>query len=1058
MWIVRLALTHPYTFVVMAIVIVLLGGVAVSRMPTDIFPEIDIPVASVIFMFNGIPPQEMERRIITIAERSFTTAVSDIEHMESQSFPGVGVIKMYFHPEAKIEAAIAQLGASAQSVLRVMPPGIFPPLILRYNAASVPILQLALSSDKLSEQELYDYGANFVRTQLATVQGASVPAPYGGRARQIMVDIDPKALFAQNLSPIDVVNAINAQNLILPTGFTKIGTREYGVRMNSSPEVVEALNDLPLKQANGTTVFIRDVAHVRDGYAIQSNIVRDNGRRSALVTILKTGMSSTLDIVSRVRKMIPRIQATLPPELNIRYLFDQSLFVRAAVNGVIREAVLAAFLTGLMILLFLGSWRSTLIVCISIPLSILTSLAILYLMHQTINVMTLGGLALAVGILVDDATVEIENIHRNLGQQKPIVRAILDGAQQIAVPAFVSTLCICIVFIPVIFLSGTAKYLFTPLALAVVLAMQASYLLSRTLVPTMVHFLLRAEVDRYRVPEGEDEGHEGGFFWKIHHGFHVLFERMRRGYTNLLEAALAHRKLVIGCFVLLFACCGALIPFVGTDFFPYVDAGQIRLHVRAPGGTRIEETEQRFAAVEDVIRKVIPPAELSQILDNIGLPFSGYNIALSDSGTLGSFDGEILVSLNKEKHGPTAEYVRRLRHELNRRYPDLTFFFQPADIVGQILNFGMPAPLDIQVTGPIRNGAANLSLAREIEHKIEKIPGTVDVHLHQVVDVPEFRLDVDRTKANQAGFTQRDVANSMLVSLSSSSQVSPNYWLSPTNGVQYLIAVQTPDYRMNSTDAILSTPIHGGDSTQLLSNLAEIKRGSTATVISHYNVQPVYDVFANVQDRDLGGVASEVDRVVREVTPKLPRGSIIETRGQMETMRSSFVGLGLGLIFAIMLVYFVMVVNFQSWLDPFIILMAVPGALSGIVLMLAATGTTINVPSLMGAIMSIGVGTANSILMVTFANDLRLEDYSARRAALAAGNTRLRPVVMTAVAMVMGMLPMALGLGEGGEQNAPLGRAVIGGLLIATFATLFLVPVVYSIFRTKSPLRAGLEG
>jgi multidrug efflux pump subunit AcrB len=1058
MWIVRLALTHPYTFVVMAIVIVLLGGVAVSRMPTDIFPEIDIPVASVIFMFNGIPPEEMERRIITIAERSFTTAVSDIEHMESQSFPGVGVIKMYFHPEAKIEAAIAQLGASSQSVLRVMPPGIFPPLILRYNAASVPILQLALSSDKLSEQELYDYGANFVRTQLATVQGASVPSPYGGRARQIMVDIDPKALYAQNLSPNDVVNAINAQNLILPTGFTKIGTREYGVRMNSSPEVVEALNDLPLKQANGTTVFIRDVAHVRDGYAIQANIVRDNGRRSALITVLKTGMSSTLDIVSRVRKMIPRIQATLPPELNIRYLFDQSLFVRAAVNGVIREAVLAAFLTGLMILLFLGSWRSTLIVCISIPLSILTSLAILYLMGQTINVMTLGGLALAVGILVDDATVEIENIHRNLGQQKPIVRAILDGAQQIAVPAFVSTLCICIVFIPVIFLSGTAKYLFTPLALAVVLAMQASYLLSRTLVPTMVHFLLRAEVDRYRLPEGEDEGHQGGIFWSIHHGFHVLFERMRAGYTNLLEAALEHRKLVLACFALLFICCGALIPFVGTDFFPYVDAGQIRLHVRAPGGTRIEETEQRFAAVEDVIRRVIPPAELSQILDNIGLPFSGYNIALSDSGTLGSFDGEIMVSLNKDKHGPTAEYVRRLRHQLNRQFPDLTFFFQPADIVGQILNFGMPAPLDIQVTGPIRNGVANLSLAREIERRIARIPGTVDVHLHQVMDVPEFRLNVDRTKANQAGLTQRDVANSMLVSLSSSGQVSPNYWLSPANGVQYLIAVQTPDYRMNSTDALLATPVHGGDSTQLLSNLAQIERGSTATVISHYNVQPVYDVFANVQDRDLGSVATEVDRVVREVTPKLPRGSVIETRGQMETMRSSFVGLGLGLIFAILLVYFVMVVNFQSWMDPFIILMAIPGALSGIVLMLAATGTTINVPSLMGAIMSIGVGTANSILMVTFANDLRLEDYSARGAALAAGHTRLRPVVMTALAMIMGMLPMALGFGEGGEQNAPLGRAVIGGLLIATFATLFLVPVVYSILRKKSPLRAELEG
>ncbi len=1058
MWIVRLALTHPYTFVVMAIVIVLLGGVAVSRMPTDIFPEIDIPVASVIFSYNGIPPEEMERRIITITERSFTTSVADIEHMESKSFSGIGMIKMYFHPDAKIEAAVAQLSASAQSVLRVLPPGITPPLILRYNAASVPILQLALSSEKLSEQELYDYGANFVRTQLANVQGASVPSPYGGRARQIMVDIDPKALYAQNLSPYDVVTAINAQSLIVPAGLAKIGTREFGVRLNSSPETLEALNDLPVKQVNNTTVFVRDVAHVHDGYAVQGNIVRENGRRSTMLSVLKTGSASTLDIVTRVKKMLPRIQATLPPELTIKYLFDQSIFVRAAIKGVLREAVLAAFLTGLMILLFLGSWRSTVIVCISIPLSILTSLCIMYLMHQTINVMTLGGLALAVGILVDDATVEIENIHRNLAQQKPIVRAILDGAQQIAVPAFVSTLCICIVFVPVAFLSGTAKYLFTPLALAVVLAMQASYLLSRTLVPTMVHFLIRAEVDRYRLPEGEDEGHEGGFFWKIHHAFHVQFERMRAGYTNLLEAALAHRKLVAACFLVLFLCCGALVPLIGTDFFPYVDAGQIRLHVRAPGGTRIEETEQRFAAVEDGIRRIIPAAELSQILDNIGLPFSGYNMALSDAATLGSFDGEIMISLNPEKHGPTAEYIRLLRHQLNRQFPDLTFFFQPADIVGQILNFGLPAPLDIQITGPIRNGPANLSIAREIERRITGIPGAVDVHIQQVVDVPELRVDVDRTKAGESGVTQRDVANNVLISLTGSSQVAPNFWLNPANGVQYLIAVQTPDYRMNGTDALLSTPVHGASNTQLLSNLAQLRRDTTVSVINHYNVQPVYDVYANVQDRDLGGVASDVDSVVRDVTPKLPRGSAIETRGQVETMRSSFTGLALGLIFAILLVYFVMVVNFQSWLDPFIILMALPGALSGIILMLAATGTTVNVPSLMGAIMSIGVATANSILMVTFANDLRLEDYDARRAALAAGHTRLRPVVMTAMAMIIGMLPMALGLGEGGEQNAPLGRAVIGGLLVATLATLFLVPVVYSALRRKGPVMRDMQG
>ena len=1041
----------------MAMVIAILGGVAIARMPTDIFPEIDIPVASVIYTFNGIPPEEMEKRIITIAERGFTTSVGDIEHMESRSFAGLGLIKMYFHPNAKIEAAVAQLAATSQSALRVMPPGIFPPIILRYNAASVPILQLSISSDKLSEQELFDYGANFIRTQLANVQGASVPLPYGGKARQIMVDIDPKALYAQKLSPFDVVNAINSQNLILPAGLAKFGTREYGVKLNSSPAAIESLNDLPVKQTGGAPVFIRDVAHVRDGYAIQTNIVRENGRRSALLTILKSGSASTLDIVSRVKKMVPRIQATLPPELSLQYLFDQSTFVRAAIEGVAKEAISAAFLTGLMILLFLGSWRSTLIVCISIPLSILTSLAVLNLMNQTINVMTLGGLALAVGILVDDATVEIENIHRNLAQQKPIGRAILDGAQQIAVPAFVSTLCICIVFVPVAFLSGTAKYLFTPLALAVVLAMQASYLLSRTLVPTMVLYLLRSEVDRYRVPEGEDEGHEGGFFWAIHHGFHVQFERMREGYTRLLEAALAHRGLVVACFAVLFVACGALIPFTGTDFFPYVDAGQIRLHVRAAGGTRLEETEQKFAAVESSIRRIIPEHELSQILDNIGLPFGGINLAFSDSATVGSFDGEILVSLD-EKHRPTADYIRTMRHELGREFPDLEFFFQPADIVGQILNFGLPAPLDVQVIGPVRNAAANLNVARELERRMARIPGAVDVHMHQVVDVPEVRLNVDRTKAIEAGLTQRDVANSMLVSLSSSSQVSPNYWLNPANGVQYLIAVQTPEYKMDSMDALLATPVRSGSgSPQLLSNLTKVARGTTASIINHYNVQPVYDVYANVQDRDLGSVAGEVDRVVYEVRSKLPRGSVIETRGQVETMRTSFVGLGLGLIFAIVLVYFVMVVNFQSWLDPFIILMAIPGALAGIIVMLAATGTTINVPSMMGAIMSIGVATANSILLVTFANDRRMEGLSAAGAALDAGHTRLRPVVMTAAAMIIGMLPMALGFGEGGEQNAPLGRAVIGGLLIATFATLFLVPVVYSLLRKKPPKSHEIE-
>ena len=1041
-------------------VIALLGGLAAYRMPTDIFPEINIPVASVIYTYGGMPANEMAIRVLTIAERGFTTSVADIEHMEGQAYTGLGLIKMYFHPDAKIEAAVAQLGATSQSALRVMPPGIFPPIILRYNAASVPILQISLSSDSLSEQELFDYGTNFIRTQLANVQGASVATPYGGRARQIMVDIDPKQLYSHGLSATEIVTAINQQSLILPAGSAKIGEREYGVKLNASTPNVEDMNNLPVKQnEDGSTLFIRDVAHVRDGFAVQSNVVRENGKRSVLLSVLKSGSASTIDIVKRVKEMLPRIQATLPPELNVHYLFDQSIFVSAAIDGVLREAVIAAVLTGLMILLFLGSWRSTLIVCISIPLSILTSLAIMNIMGQTINVMTLGGLALAVGILVDDATVEIENIHRNLAMQKPIVTAILDGAQQIAVPAFVSTLCICIVFVPVIFLSGVARYLFTPLALAVVLAMQASYMLSRTLVPTMVKYLIVAEVERYRVPEGEEEPHQGGFFWAIHHAFHVQFERLRRGYTKTLDAALSNKKIVALCFLVLFAACGALTPFIGTDFFPYVDAGQIRLHVRAPGGTRIEETEKYFAGVEQVIRKVIPKDELQQILDNIGLPFGGINLAFSDSATIGAFDGEILVSLSPEKHGPTDDYVRKLRHELNAQFPNLTFFFQPADIVGQILNFGLPAPIDIQLVGPLRNNMANYRLAEAIENRISRIPGAVDVHLHQVIDAPELSVNVDRTRASDAGLTQRDVANSMLISLSSSNQVAPNFWLNPANGVQYSVAVQTPEFKMDSTSALLSTPIHGaaGNSTQLLSNIASIQHSSNASVVNHYNVQPTFDIYANVQDRDLGSVSTQIDKIVSEFKGKLPRGSAIEVRGQVKTMWTSFFGLGLGLIFAILLVYFVMVVNFQSWLDPFIILMAVPGALAGILAMLAVSGTTINVPSLMGAIMSIGVATANSILLVTFANDLRRQGYNAREAALEAGHTRLRPVVMTALAMIIGMLPMALGFGEGGEQNAPLGRAVIGGLIMATFATLFLVPVVYSSLRKKLPLHAEDE-
>ncbi len=1051
MWIVRLALRRPYTFVVMSMVIVILGVLAIFRMPTDIFPNIDIPVASVIWTYSGLSPEEVAEVITIRCERAFTTSVNDIEHMESQSLPGLSIIKVFFHPNAKIEAAVAQLAASSQSVLHSLPLGIFPPSILRYNASSVPILQLSLSSDTLSEQAIYDYGYNIIRTQLANVQGASLPLPFGGRPRQIMVDIDPHALYAQGLSAEDVAQAISAQNIILPSGTAKIGTREYNVRLNGMPDVVEAFNNLPLKQSNGSTVYIRDVAHVRDGYAVQTNIVRHNGARGALLTVLKNGGASTLDIARQLKEILPRVRSTLPRALNMKLLFDQSVFVRAAINGVLKEAVIAALLTALMILLFLGSWRSTLIVCISIPLSILTSLAILHLLNETVNVMTLGGLALAVGILVDDATVEIENIHRNLGQGKPIVRAILDGAQQIAVPAFVSTLCICIVFVPVVFLTGAAKYLFTPLAMAVALAMMASYVLSRTLVPTMVKYLVRAEVSRYRVPEAEQPA--PGFFRQIHQAFHHGFERMRDRYRRLLDTALHYRKLVALCFFLITAACASLYPFIGTDFFPQVDAGQLRVHVRAPAGTRVEETEQYFARVENTIRQVIPPDELSDILDDIGLPYSGLNVAFSDAGVIGDFDGEILVSLNPEQHAPTAGYIHELRRRLKAQYPELTVFFQPADIVGQTLNFGLPAPIDVQVVGPLTNAPANYQIARQIERRLSLIPGAVDVHVHQVLNVPELRLHVDRTRAEQLGLTQLSVANSLLVSLSSSVQLSPNYWINPTNQIDYPVAVQTPEYRVDSTEALLSTPVHtgGSGSPQLLSNLAQLDRGTTASVVDHYNVQPVYDVYGNVQDRDLGSVASQVDRVLDEFRPKLARGSFFEMRGQAETMRASFVGLGVGLLFAILLVYFVMVVNFQSWLDPFIILMALPGALSGILLMLFLTQTTVSVPSLMGAIMSIGVATANSILLVNFANDLRHAGEDARTAALEAGFTRLRPVIMTALAMIVGMVPMALGIGEGGEQNAPLGRAVIGGLLMATFATLFFVPVVYSVLRRKPP-------
>lgn len=1050
MWIVKLALRRPYTFIAAAILIAILGGVAIARMPTDVLPNINIPVVSAIWQYRGLSPDEMEKRITTQSERAFTTTVNDIEHIESQTLAGMGIIKVFFHPGTPVDAAVAQMTAISQTVTRQMPPGATPPLILRFNASSVPILQLGLGGQGLSEQALYDIGSNFLRTQLATVQGASVLQPAGGKARQIMVDLDPKALYARGVSPADVSAAINAQSPILPAGAAKLGDREYSVRLNNSPDVAELLNDIPVRQQGGATVYLRDVAQVRDGGAVQMNVVRQDGRRGALVSILKTGAASTLDIVERVKRELPRILSTLPPELDIRLLLDQSLFVRASINAVLYEALMAAILVTLMVLLFLGSWRSTLIVCTSIPLSILTSLILLYLLGETINVMTLGGLALAIGILVDEATVEIENIHRNLAMGKSIIRAVLDGAREIAVPAFVSALSITIVFAPVVLLRGTAKYLFQPLAMAVVFAMLASWVLSRTLIPTMVRYMLKSQLHLYREGEGSFT-RQAGPVWRFHLRFMRGFERFRDGYLNALAWALARRATVVALFALFCVGSGFLARQLGQDFFPQVDGGQLRLHVRAPTGTRLETAEEQFARVEDKVRQIIPPAKLDTILDNIGLPVLPINMAYTDSATIGSGDGEILISLNRDrKRGETWEYARRLRQELPAAFPEMTFFFRSADMVGQILNFGIPAPINIQVIG--RNQQANYRIAKEIERRLRSVPGAVDVRLHQVLDAPELRINVDRTRAGQMGLTQREIANSVLVSLSSSGQVSPNYWLHPQTGVSYLIAVQTPEYSITSMDEIRNTPLASTKPgpPQLLSNLAVAERTTSPMASSHYNVQPVLDIYASVQDRDLGGVAGEVDKIVDELRGKLPRGSLIQVRGQMETMRESFRGLAGGIVLAVALVYLVMVINFQSWLDPFIILTALPGAFSGIVWSLYVTQTTINVPSLMGAIMSIGVATANSILLVTFANQRRAEGLPAAEAALSAAATRLRPVLMTAGAMILGMLPMSFGLGEGGEQNAPIGRAVIGGLLAATLATLFFVPVVYSFFKERA--------
>jgi multidrug efflux pump subunit AcrB len=1081
MWIVRLALRRPYTFVVVAMLIAILGVTAIISMPVDIFPYIDIPVVSVVWTYGGLSPEEMEKRMVTIFERAMTTTVNDIEHIESQSYTGVSVVRVYFQPNAKIEVALSQVTAIAQTLLRIFPPGTTPPSIIKYDASSVPILQLGLQSESMSEQELYDMGQTFIRTPLATIQGAAVPSPFGGKSRMVMVDLNPDALFSRGLSPIDISNALNNQNLILPAGTAKIGEKDYQIKVNSSPRILSEINNMPMKVVNGATVYLGDVAQVRDGYAVQTSIVRTNGTRGALLTVLRNGKASTLAVVNNVKAALPRILAGLPPTLHVRQLFDQSVFVRAAINGVVREAVIAACLTGLMILIFLGSWRSTIIVCISIPLSILVSLIILSMTGQTTNVMTLGGLALAVGILVDDATVEIENTHRNMAMKKPLVRAVLDGAQQIAAPAFVSTLSICIVFVPVLLLTGAAKYLFTPLAMAVVFAMMASYFLSRTLIPTMVHYMLRPEVKLYAQGKHGETAGGTGIIWKVHYAFNRQFERMRASYAGLLEWCLVHRPRVLAAFGIFVLASLSLAYFIGRDFFPTVDSGQMRLHARTPAGTRIEQTEQTFAAIEREIRDVIPQREVKDIIDNIGIPNGGFNLAFGDSPTIGVGDGDILISLDPENHGSTADYTDRLRRRLHEKFPDVTIFFEAANITNQILNFGLPAPIDVQVVG--RNTGANYEIARRLEEQITRIPGAADVHIHQVVDYPEIRLNVDRTKAGLVGLTQKDVTNSMLISLSSSGQVAPTQWLDWASGVSYFVSVQTPQYKMDSLSAIMRTPIAapgtfvnntagagalgtapnqasmaygnpGAANTgpELLSNLASVSRGVAPEIVNHYNVQPVYDVYANVDRRDLGAVGSAVEKLVKDAAAKLPRGTTIDLRGQITTMETSFLRLGLGMIFAVVLVYLLMAVNFQSWLDPFIILMALPGAMAGIVWILFLTQTTFSVPSLMGSIMCIGVATANSILMVVFANDQREEGLDARAAALSAGFTRIRPVIMTATAMIIGMLPMALGMGEGGEQNAPLGRAVIGGLILATVTTLFVVPLVYSLLKKKPPV------
>jgi multidrug efflux pump subunit AcrB len=1065
MWIVRLALRRPYTFAVFAFLILLLGVFSIVSMPTDIFPNIDIPVVTVVWGYNGLSAQEMSTRIVFNSERGMTTTVNDIEHIESQSLNGIAIIKIFFQPHVNIGSAVAQVTSISQVQLRSLPPGTTPPFIIQYNASSVPVLQLGLSGQGLNEQRLNDLGQNTIRTQLATIEGAQTPFPYGGKQRQIQVDLDLHALEAKGLSPVDVVNAINAQNLIAPSGTMKVDRFEYAIETNSAPSVVNDLNNLPIKAVNGAVIYIRDVAHVRDGFPPQTNIVRVNGSRAILMSILKTGSASTLDIIKGVQGVITNMKGQLPPELKIAALSDQSIFVRGAINGVVREALIAACLTAIMILVFLGSFRSTVIIAVSIPLSILCSLTMLYVLKETINIMTLGGLALAVGILVDDATVEIENINRNLESGKEIEQAILDGAAQIATPALVSTLAICIVFVPMFFLSGVARYLFVPMAEAVVFAMLASYLLSRTVVPTMAKYLLKEHDDEEMAKKRESRNP----FIRFQLGFEAGFTRMRLGYLRLLTLCVDHAAVFLILFLVFAVGSVALLtPPLGQDFFPSVDAGQFKIHVRARTGTRIEETALLCDHIDGTIRQYIPAKELVTIVDNIGLPYSGLNLSYSTSAPIGPADADIQVQLTEDHH-PTGAYVEKLRTVLNREYPGVTFYVLPVDIVTQILNFGLSAPIDIQIVGPDLYG--NRDLAEKMLNEVRYVPGAADARIQQPFDYPKMTVNVDRTRAESIGFTQANVAQSVLVSLSGSFQTTPNFYLDPKSGVTYNVAVQATQYQLDSLAGLKSLPITGSSQMALganaattgsaatgipgvpatvnvLGNVASIVPGAELGTVSHYNVQPVLDIYANVDGTDLGTVTRAMEGIIdrHQKNGDLPRGSHFILRGQSETMRKSYVGLLGGLAFSILLVYLLIVVNFQSWLDPFLIIAGLPAALAGIAWFLFLTNTRLSVPALTGAIMCMGVATSNSILVVTFAREqLEVLVGDARRAALNAGFVRLRPVVMTALAMIIGMIPMSLGLGDGGEQNAPLGRAVIGGLLLATVATLFFVPASFSV-------------